>query len=325
LLEFENILSFYCFQVIPYLSIDLQLKLIPKIALKLSSKDSDAEKYVGIAIFASIPFHENFNLQAFIDGKIIELLIPILKYKDFKPMPFYNHSFLLKHFPIFMDHIINTYDGKLVKIILDEAVKNLNSTDFEDISVCFSIIFSIFDRVPLMTNWKDLLPLSDFFNVLKQMLEQENGEILPVLYNIITGLVFFDKDPSLLNLKEIGPIINLLVKQIGNFENQASIDSSWALSVLCAIMKNDIYPWIDSIFKKCISVLNKNKKNNFQNLGMVLVTIAHFVTNYRKETEKFVDSPGFYDLILHYSLVILPFFEFLETKRFERCSVGILH
>jgi hypothetical protein len=105
---------------------------------------------------------------------------------------------------------------------------------------------------------------------------------------------------------EISPIMNLLVKEMGNrIHLDENVDSMLAIGALFELLKKDAFPWFEILMTKLMYLLKKELKSTNNQQGYILMCLSFMMLNFPDFMVNYIDFPGFLDLILKYSLVIL--------------------
>jgi hypothetical protein len=307
---FDNILEPETYEdatlMIPYIK-----EMISRIDLSdretMLSKDQELEFNQGAAL----------NLSS----KMMNLLqdnSDILKIVDFGYFLlnlFKSESFVESLSPNLMNHILAYYpafsklgDSEAFKTALLVSMKKLSKSDPRETNsriVFMGAIMGTFQFSEISLTFDEL---RDYILMTIKLLKNSTDEEIQNVNLLTAGIFVFNSvNDSIIGnfMTEIGEIINICASQMGKFVGM-TYDATWMICSFTEKLKNRVWPWREVIFKKCLRVLKKNKWSNDEHiLTHTLSILSYFIDFFEEQIENLVSTPGFLDLILHFSIVYL--------------------
>jgi hypothetical protein len=303
LMKFPDIIGSYMFTFTSLLPIDQYNMLIPKIALNLNSKETQ-QHYFAIKFLAELDF-EILDTKALISSKIIEKIVHIL---DFSPnFPGNVLLAIIKILSFFIDYFVEEEDQNTLTLMVRASLKMIIHPKFDYFIVFAVCLITVFEALPKLKNFKPISGGEIFLTHMKQLLEEKKEEKLNFVYNLVSKMNIFE---DFRGHMELNFIIDLLIEQMGTRLNlQECLDSIWVLVMIEENLKRDIFPWANKIMTKTINILKREQKSNHEQITFFLMSISFMATEFPTLMMKYLESPGFLDLILKFSLVCL-FFHF---------------
>jgi hypothetical protein len=302
-MKFPDIIGSYMFTFIKFLPKHQYNMLIPKIALKLNSNDTQ-QHYFAIKFLGELDFGI-LDEKALIDSKIIEKIVQIL---DFSPnFPGNVLHAIIKILGFFIDYFVEQEDENTLNLMVRACLKMIIHPKFDYFLVFAVCLISVFESFPKLKNFKPISGGEIFLTHMKRLLEEKNEEKLNFVYNLVSKMNIFE---DFRDHMELNFIIDLLIEQMGTrLNSQELLDSSWVLLVIEENLKRDIFPWADKIMTKSINILKHEQKSNNEQIVYFLISISFLTVEFPNFVMKYLESPGFLDLILKFSLVCLFHFD----------------
>jgi hypothetical protein len=313
LMKFPNIIGSYMFTFLQKLPKDQYNMLIPKIELNLKSKDTK-QKFFAIKFLGELNF-DVIDKEALINSKIIEMIVNVL---DFEP----NHPVnvlvaIIKILYFFTDHFAEQENEETLKLMYRVCLKMLNYPETNYFLVFGECMYRVLGTLPKLKNFEGLEG-KKFLIQMKQLLEENNEEKIQIAYKLLLHIQIFKDCCD--HMKEFGSVINLIIDQMGNRLNlQDSKDSCCVILFINEMLEKDIFPWFDKLMTKIISILKREQNSTFPQLSYLLLTLSDLTNQFPSFMEKYIESPGFLDLILKYSLV------YQDSIKLLRRIIQILH
>jgi hypothetical protein len=306
LIMFPDAIGHYILSFLNRLSTEQFISLIPKIESKFS-ENNEISRYLGVLIldcFVISGFVEDLSL--FTETKILSFALDILENQSFPNFSQYSNILLIRFFSYFISYFTETQNEKALTLLYQKSFEFLNSKDTYHFELAASCLFQILESHSIVKDFKPLPGGKEFLLRMKQLLEENQEEKLNLIYHLISVTKAFGENIFVENPTEISPIMNLLVKEMGNrLHLDENEDSVLAIGALFQLLKKDAYPWFEILMTKLKYLLKKElKSTNIQQVYIILCLIF-MVLNFPDFMVNYIDSPGFLDLILKYSLVIL--------------------
>jgi hypothetical protein len=301
LIKFPDIIGHYILSILGKLSTDQFIMLIPKIVVKLSSKD-EFSKYLGVVLLDSFPIHEIRDLSLFTNVKIPELTLNILENDSFPSFKNYDPVILIRFLYNFLSYFLENQNEKILNVLFQKSRSFLDSKYLNVFILCGSMVYRILEAH--VNDFKTLPGGKEFLLKMKYILEENKEEKLNLTYNLVSLIQAFGENIALENLEIMASIINPLVKQLGVQISSRNVDSIVALVSVFELMGKDIYPWFDIISTKLVNLLKKEQKSQSIQQIYIYTGISFMITHFPELMMKHIESSGFMDLILFNSLVI---------------------
>jgi hypothetical protein len=306
----EIFLSFSLFNsVVPMLSLESKCCVIPKIEnflKKVSKMNSKEEEDIFVSIFIcnnlKLSDDEKFR-EKFGESKILELLLDILEMKNPFTVQEIVENYVFEILCVvneFIPEILGMKGGDRLKSVFDVGFKELDihRDTFYDIA---AVLSNISPNLTFATNW-DSFDFSDFFQKYKELILIEEEESLALIYHMAALSAGFVNSPSKLekDMDSITSIVNTMTKHLGKtFE--VPIENRKYLLNFMVILRNNICPWMNAIFRQTHQILKK-KSNETHDYFFVIWMVIQLVDSFGESMETNISSPGFLDLIFHYTL-----------------------
>jgi hypothetical protein len=269
-------------------------------------KDEE-EVYTGIFICNSLELENDEKLrEKILETKILDLLLDVIELKESPfSVPEISDNYVMDIFFVLNEFILNILEikgGDRLKSLFDIGLRNLQTIQGEDFFNLAGVLANISPNLTFAKNWNSF-DFSNFFKEFKELILINDEGKLSLVYLMSALVGGFVQTPSKVDkyLVFTTPIINTMIKHLGkNFE--IPMDNKKALLTFMVVMRNDIHPWMNTIFLQCHQILKKQKFTEMDDDSyFVIWMIIQLVDVFGDSMETNIASPGFIDLILHYS------------------------
>jgi hypothetical protein len=153
---------------------------------------------------------------------------------------------------------------------------------------------------------------------MNHLMKENDQQKLNSIYNLVSMIKVFEDKWMIDCPHESSQMINLLIQHMGdNLKSLETLDSSWALFMIFDLFEKEFYPWFDVMMTNSIKILKREKNSLNSQLICSIILMNYMLETFPDLSGKYIESPGFLDLILHYSIVIFNHFPYnrILTKR----------
>jgi hypothetical protein len=193
-----------------------------------------------------------------------------------------------------------------LKLIYQISLKKITSPDFGDFIVCAGALFGYLGFVSGNENVKKFTGGKEFLIQMNHLMKENNQHKISLVYNLVLMIKVFEDKWMIDCPHESSQMINLLIQHMGdNLKSLETLDSSWALFMIFDLFEKDMYPWFDVIMTKSINILKKLKSCENPQISFLIFSIHFMLDTFPYFCGKYLETPEFLELILHYSMVIL--------------------